>query len=428
MRGEQALLRPAVQRDETPDSASPDSVGMRWGRFRSDLEPTYHRQHNRVLIRDPRTGKVYAFSEAAFALLEKLEPEVSLEEALAHRLGRAPSAELLGSMTRFLNSAANAGLLSRDGDPNWIGVDRRPNRANRWPNPFFIMIPLVNPQRLLPMLRSFSRPLFSRRALVAWALGLAATITMLAVRSQDYSGSFAFFRATRSWVIVYVLLFLATIVHEWGHAFACDRFGVEVKRAGLLLYLLTPGAYADISGAWLLSSTRERIAISLGGVYLEAYLWMAASWLWLATNHGSAVHALAFVSSIILAVRIAVNLIPFLRLDGYWVLVDLLGIPNLRAKSVRYLLSCLPWVGRHWTPLRKPGLQQSVILAGYGLASTTLTIYSILVALGKIHIWLLRSSPDAGGVLFGILVAILSVFAVLYLFKRLINLSKSQVS
>ncbi len=111
---------------------------------------------------------------------------------------------------------------------------------------------------------------------------------------------------------------------------------------GVLLYILMPGAYADTSAAWLLPNARERILISLGGVYLEGYLWIGSAWVWLTTNRGSTAHELAFIASAVLGLRIIINLILFLRLDGYWVLVDLLGVANLRKKSVRYLLSRFP--------------------------------------------------------------------------------------
>jgi putative peptide zinc metalloprotease protein len=389
------------------------SISARWGHLRPDLEVTHHRQHQRVLIREPFTGRVFAFSETAFNLIKTLDSELSLEEALARAFGSQPSEALLENVGHVFENAAKAGLLSANDGLNAAHANRSARSRGRWPNPFFIMIPLVNPKRLLRILRPFARPIFSRIAVIVWALVMATTIVMLAAHGKEYRASFALFRFARCWTVAYVLLFLATIIHEFGHAFASDRFGVTVRKFGLLLYVLMPGAYADISAAWLLPNPRERILISLGGVYLETYLWLGASWLWLTTGRDPVIHELAFISNAILALRILMNLIPFLRLDGYWVLVDLLGITNLRKKSAHYLLSHLPLIGHYWSDnFHEASRRQAIILASYGLASTAVTIYCIYAAFSNIHKWLLVSSPSAGESYFWIIVAAFSALAV----------------
>ena len=423
------------------------------GGLRSDLELTRRPSEQGVLVRDPLTNRIFAFSEHAFGLLDNLSPSLTPAENMARALGHEPTPELLAGMVSLVERARSAGLLKNtrttgtvstalsEGQtsypPDWRhastpsalpGGAATPAPAaagspNHWirrlPNPFFIVIPLMDPQRLLSALRPVALPLFSRTVFALWAFFLTATIATLANNAEDYRSSFSLFRTTGSWTLLYFLLCLATVIHELGHALACERFGFRVKRLGLLIYFFSPGAYVDISGAWLLPTRTQRIIVSLAGVYLETYLWMALSWVWLATKQGDAIHIGAYIFSVVLALRIAFNLIPFLRLDGYWVLVDLLGISNLRAKSFHHLLSLLPMIGHYWTPPTKPASRDRVVLGVYGLASLSVLIFAVLAAAYKIRLGLVHLSPQHGQSCFMIACILVTALGLLKLWHEL---------
>jgi hypothetical protein len=380
--------------------------------LRADLELTRHDQNDRVVVRDPINGRVYAFSEPAFTFLERWNPELDLEQNIAASLGHEASPELLNGARHLIKQVDCAGLLSTNAEGHAAVAKRRPL------NPFFITLPLFNPQWLLVRLRPVTWRLFSHIGLVAWTLVIFATIGMLVTYSGPYTASSVLFRHSRLWGLAYLLLFLATVVHEFGHACACDRFGIKVRRIGLLIYLINPCAYADISEAWLLPNIKQRIVVSLAGVYIEGYLWATACWMWLISKAGSTLRGLLFILTVTLGLRILVNLIPFLRLDGYWVLVDVLGIPNLRSKAFGYLLSFLPIVGRYWRPVRRPSLRQAMILTSYGMLSTGFAAFSVSTAIRKIHAWLLHVSPATGDLCFWLLLAVITGFSVYYLYNR----------
>jgi len=138
-------------------------------------------------------------------------------------------------------------------------------------------------------------------------------------------------------LLFFIPLYLLSIVlHEAGHAFTVKAFGRQVPRAGVGWYWFSPIAYVDTSDMWL-AGRWPRIAVSLAGPYASMMAGALASLAMLAVSHAGAVAVLwelAFVSYL----SVLLNLNPLLEYDGYFILMDWLDRPNLRAH-------CLPWVG-----------------------------------------------------------------------------------
>ena len=129
----------------------------------------------------------------------------------------------------------------------------------------------------------------------------------------------------------YALVWVVRAIHEIGHAAAAHRFGVRLGGVGYGLYAGMLVLFTDLSDAWRLPR-RHRVLVNLGGVYFQ---FLASSlfavWALVAT---SPVARLVVVMNL-LGLLYTAN--PVLRTDAYWVLVDALGIVDLRAASVRWL-------------------------------------------------------------------------------------------
>ncbi len=117
--------------------------------------------------------------------------------------------------------------------------------------------------------------------------------------------------------------YLGLLLHELGHASACVRSGVRHGSIGFGLYLFFPTFYTDVSEAWKLSR-RQRMVVDVGGIYMSLFAATIATALYLLT--GRSVYALL---SAIYDLTVWVSLWPFVRMDGYWLMSDLLGVPNL---------------------------------------------------------------------------------------------------
>lgn len=166
-------------------------------------------------------------------------------------------------------------------------------------------------------------------------------------------------------------------LHELAHAVTCKRFGREVHRAGIGWYLFLPVTFVDTSDIWL-APRRARVAASLAGPYTNFLLSGIASLLLLSAADAG-VRAALFHFGVFGYVLGLANLNPLIELDGYYVLMDLLGIPNLRAKALAFL-GALLWRGRATT--REPRLAR--LYAAYGALAV---IYTGVVALSVLGVY-----------------------------------------
>ncbi len=116
-------------------------------------------------------------------------------------------------------------------------------------------------------------------------------------------------------------------LHETGHAAACRYGGAQPGRMGCGLYLAWPAFYTDVSDAYRLNR-RGRLRTDLGGVYLNAVIIVALTALFLFTRNLEVLVLLVVIEHM----EIAHQLLPVIRLDGYYVVSDLTGVPDLFAR------------------------------------------------------------------------------------------------
>jgi putative peptide zinc metalloprotease protein len=121
---------------------------------------------------------------------------------------------------------------------------------------------------------------------------------------------------------------LTTAVHEAGHLLVAAHFGVPSRSVGVALFYLQPAGYVDVTEAWL-APRRARIAIALGGILAQTVPLVVFYVLWRLT--GGPIWGAYCGFSVALMLF---NLIPFVRLDGYWCLSHWLNEPNLRQRAL----------------------------------------------------------------------------------------------
>jgi putative peptide zinc metalloprotease protein len=140
---------------------------------------------------------------------------------------------------------------------------------------------------------------------------------------------------------LFAAVIAATAWHEIGHATACRRGGAKPGVLGAGVYLVWPAFYCDVTDAYRLSR-RGRLRTDLGGVYFNGLFSVAVAGAFLATGYEPLVLVILGQHLIVLQ-----QLIPALRFDGYYVLSDLTGVPDILGR-IRPILASL-------VPGRKPG-------------------------------------------------------------------------
>ena len=178
-------------------------------------------------------------------------------------------------------------------------------------------------------------------------------------------------------------------LHELGHAVACKHYGGECNRLGIMLLVFTPALYCDVSDAWMFRDRWKRIAVSAAGVAVELVLAALATLVWSMTQPGW-INALSLNVMFVCSVgTLLINGNPLLRYDGYYVLADWLGTPNLQQQASAAVRRGLAWLLAGVTLeqprfLAEPG---PILLWSYAIAAT---IYRAVVIVGIL--WLLDAA------------------------------------
>ncbi|MEI7608851.1 MAG: site-2 protease family protein, partial [Rhodospirillaceae bacterium] len=208
----------------------------------------------------------------------------------------------------------------------------------------FIRIPLVRPDAFLTATLPLARRVLNRTVFTL-VLALGAVGLILALRQWDaFLHTFQHFFSAEGAVAFVVTLSLVKVVHELGHAYVAKSFGCRIPTMGVALLVMMPVLYTDVSDSWRLPSRRQRMAIGVAGVAAELGLALIATFLWSFLPDGPLRSAAFLVATTTWVSTLAINLSPFMRFDGYYLLSDGLGVSNLQDRA----FALARWQMRRW--------------------------------------------------------------------------------
>lgn len=165
-------------------------------------------------------------------------------------------------------------------------------------------------------------------------------------------------------------LFFAKLCHEFGHAFMAKRAGCRVQSMGVAFMVLLPMFYTDVSDAWRVNDRRARLLIGAGGVLAELLLASIALLAWSLLPDGPARTAAFMLASATWITTLVINLNPFMRFDGYFLLSDFWEVDNLQGRAFalcRWRLREALFGYRQPAPEPwSPAMQRRLLWWGYG--------------------------------------------------------------
>jgi putative peptide zinc metalloprotease protein len=276
-------------------------------------------------------------------------------------------------------------------------------------NFIFFKMPLLNPDSLLNRTQHLTRFLFTRWFFAFWVV-LMAGAGLLVIRDLDklflpIEGILA----ANNLPLIMVLLIVLKVIHEFGHAYACKRFGGHVPEMGVYLIVFAPLAYVDATSSWGFPLKRHRLLVGLAGVYFESIVTALAVFTWFFTGPGL-LHDIAYNVIFLAGVTTVIfNLNPLMRYDGYYVLSDLSEIPNLRQRATHYVIQSLKRIFLGLKTGTRPGtLGLRLFLFFYGTAASLYRITLVLaisaaIASKLLVVGLLIAGYYAGGTLVKVL-------------------------
>jgi putative peptide zinc metalloprotease protein len=188
-------------------------------------------------------------------------------------------------------------------------------------------------RRLTDPFRFLFRPLVVATLLIAFGVVCWWVFFRKGLASAAYDA----FERPGLLLLVFAVTVLSAGFHEFGHAAAARYGGATPGVMGVGLYLVWPAFYTDVTDSYRLGR-RGRLRTDLGGLYFNAIVAVAITALWLWLRYDALL--LVVATQIIQMLR---QLAPLVRFDGYHVLADLTGVPDLYGRIKPTLLSVLPW-------------------------------------------------------------------------------------
>ena len=229
----------------------------------------------------------------------------------------------------------------------------------------------VIPPALVNAVTTVFRPLFWPLVVVAALAGFLALDWWLFFVHGIAQGLRHLINEPAFFLIVFALVVLSAALHECGHATACRYGGAHPGVMGVGIYLVWPAFYTDVTDAYRLGKG-GRLRTDLGGVYFNALFMVGTLGIYLLTHFEVLIAVV-----LLLQFEMLHQFLPFLRLDGYYVIADLTGVPDIFARMKPVLLSLLPW--------RKPDPRVTVLKGWVRIVVTAwvvLTVAFILYAYG----------------------------------------------
>lgn len=329
----------------------------------------------RWTLADPVRGRYFKLSVAAMRLLRHWS--LGDPEQVLHAANREPGLPLGGSdLEQLLGFLRSHDLISAL-DPQQrdsYSLKAAAQRQSLWQvllhQYLFFRIPLWRPDAFLnrtwPWLARFG-PRVLRFGLPA-TLGLG--VFLVARDWQRFIATFPHLFSLGGALAFGVALFFAKLCHEFGHAFMAKRAGCRVQSMGVAFMVMLPMFYTDVSDAWRVNDRRARLLIGAGGVLAELLLASIALLAWSLLPDGPARTAAFMLASATWMTTLVINLNPFMRFDGYFLLSDFWEVDNLQGRAFAlcrwHLRETLFGYGEPAPEPLSPKMQRRLLVWGYG--------------------------------------------------------------
>lgn len=351
------------------------------------------RQHYRAqmwhVLQDPGTNQYFRLNESAYQFVAMLDGKRTVGGVWAacnETLG--DEAPTQGEVIQLLGQLYSSNLLQAELPPDSEGLLRRYEKRrfrevqSYLMNLLFIRIPLFDPEAFLNRWVGVFGKVFTLPALIVWLVLVGTGLYFVVGHADELADSAGGVLDPSNLVYLYLSFAFIKLFHEFGHAFSCKKFGMatgggEVHTMGVMMLVFTPMPYVDASSAWVLRDKWRRAIVGAGGMFVELGVASVAAIVWANTALGP-VHAICYNVMFIASVStLLFNGNPLLRYDGYYILSDLLEIPNLAQRSKQHLYYLVRKYAYGVKHVRSPAYTagERFWFPVYGLASTVYRVF-----------------------------------------------------
>ncbi len=343
------------------------------------------------VLRDPSNNKFFRLDDASYLFVGLLDGRRTVDEVwklTSEELEDAAPTQ--GEAIQLLGQLYTSNLIEAELPPDAAGLfDRRTKRVNRevrgyLMNVLFAKVPLWDPDQFLDRWVGLVGWMFGPVGLALWAVLIVSAVFQLMGSGSALVSEAAGVLDPDNLFWLYVASVLTKFLHELGHGFSCKHFGQqdgsggEVHTMGIMLMVFIPIPYVDASSAWAFRSKWKRAFVGAAGMYVELALAAVAAFIWVRTAENTPINAIAynvmFISSV---TTLLFNANPLIRFDGYYILSDLIEMPNLAQRSKEYLNYVVKKFAYKVRRPRDPSRTNGEVpwLVGYGISSAIYRVF-----------------------------------------------------
>ncbi|MBC7833618.1 MAG: PqqD family peptide modification chaperone [Phycisphaerales bacterium] len=350
------------------------------------------RQHYRGrrwhVVHDPASNQFYRLNPIAHEFVSLLDGAREVEAAWKIALGKfGDSAPTQNEVIQLLSQLYSSNLLSVDETPETEQLLRRGRERLKKKiqqqaiGIMYFRIRVFNPDAMLTALEPIFRPFLNRWGLLAWAVLLISALIKVLPEYDKLADGFGSAMSPSNWPLLMVVFVVTKAFHEMGHGLICKRFGGQVPEFGLMMLVFFPAPYVDASAAWGFPSKWQRMAVGAGGMLFELTIASVCAWYW-ATSATSGTNDLAtqLAYNAMLTASVSTvlfNANPLMRFDGYYILSDLLEVPNLMQRStgmLKFLMQRYVYGIKRAIVPSSQRTEQAILII-YGLAAMAYRIF-----------------------------------------------------
>lgn len=309
------------------------------------IYPHIYRGKRWFVLQDSTGGRYHRLSPGAYALISRMNGALTVQELWDDACSKGGDGiPTQNEVVELLMQLHSNDLLHCDVTPDAAELFERYTKRKRlkWKQwitqPLSLRIPLLNPEAFLTRWVHRLAWVFTVKGALLWLMVVLPAILLAWQNWNELTLNLSDQVLSASNLLVLAFVYpVVKAMHELGHGFATKVWGGSVHEMGLMFLIFAPVPYVDASAASAFRSKRRRIVVGAAGMLVEVFLAALAMYVWVLVEPG-VVRAIAFNVMLIAGIStVIVNGNPLLRYDGYYILSDLIEIPNLGQRGQRYL-------------------------------------------------------------------------------------------
>ena len=304
------------------------------------VQKQYFRGEKWYVIKDAFNNKFFRIKPEAYQFVMRLTTLKSVEEIWeAYLLAYPDVAPTQEEVVTLLSQLHINNLLYFKNNPHNDDIFERHLEQKqkifqgKLTNFLFIKVPIFDPEVFLRSVQPLTNAIFSLKGFILWLVVVVYGVKIVIENSSSVVQQAQGILAPGNFIFLYMALFLLKVLHEFGHAMMCKKFGGPVHTIGIMFLVFTPLPYMDASSSWSFRNKWHRTLVGSAGMIIELFIAAIAAVVWANTGEGL-IHSMSFNLMVIGSVSsLLFNANPLLKFDAYYMLSDMLEIPNLYQRS-----------------------------------------------------------------------------------------------